>query len=195
MRKAASMFFVYCVCLSVVFITTTACQGAVTTFTFNENGNGSADGTQLTWGMGAPTVGPATLYYVLTGVSPFVGVGTVTGDVGIWEPGSTSELSDVLRFDNVGGQARVYVYSDMDELPYDLADVGIPSLWYMSGGANNDPVYVNEIGPEGNNYADYTPANQTSDPTVTYHFISDIPEPATLALLSLGGLALLRRKK
>jgi len=30
---------------------------------------------------------------------------------------------------------------------------------------------------------------------VTYNFTSDIPEPATIALLGLGALSLIRRKK
>jgi hypothetical protein len=181
MRRAALRFFVCCVCLSVVFITATACQAVV--ITLDEWGSGYADGTRLAYGLGTPSVGYwDTLYYVL----PLTSV--ITGDVGVYEVGTTNVVYDVLRFDNVANQARVYVYSDGGDAA--LADTGIPSLW--TSGADRDPVFVNEIGTETSNYADYTPAGQTY---ITYHLISDIPEPATLALLSLGGLALLKRKR
>jgi hypothetical protein len=153
------------------------------TITLDEWGNGYAGGSPLAWGIGTPSVGYwNTLYYVL----PFSSV--ITGDVGAYEVGTTDVIYDVLRFDNVNGQARVYIYSDGgDPAP---ADTGIPALWIS--GADRDPVYVNEIGTEIDNFFDYTPANQID---VTYHVISDVPEPATLALLSLGGLALLKRKR
>lgn len=178
MRKLilASLF------VSVVFITAAACQGMV--ITLDENGHGYADGTRLDYGVDTPPVGNwATLYYVL----PFTRV--VEGDVGVLEPPYyyETDLSDVLRFINVNYQPRVYVYSDVGDM--DLADTGIPALWTSP---ENAPVYVNEVGYEGYNYANYTPAGQTD---VTYHFISDVPEPATLMLLGLGGLAFRKHQR
>jgi hypothetical protein len=180
------------ICL-VCVLTAAASQGMV--ITLDENGHGNVDGTPLVYGVDNPPVGNwATLYYVL----PFT-TGVVTGDVAALEPQITSQISDVLRFINVqqeaggGIEARVYVYSEMetrDIPPYDLADTGIPSLW--TSGADHDPVYVNEVGPEGFNYVDYTPLGQTE---ITYHFISDIPEPATICMLGLGALSLIRRKR
>jgi hypothetical protein len=176
------------ICL-VCVLTTAATQGMV--ITLDENGNGNVDGTPLLYGVDTPPVGNwATLYYVL----PFNPV--IEGDVAVLEPLVTSqEISDVLRFINVqqvaggGTEARVYVYSDMetrDIPPNDLADTGIPVLWDNPA---NPPSFVNEVGLEGNNSVDYTVGN------ITYHFISDVPEPATICLLGLGALSLVRRKK
>jgi len=177
------------ICLVCVLLTAAASQGAVSqgmVISFDENGNGDVNDngeiTPLEFGTAAPPIGHATLYYVL----PLIAVND--GDVAVLETGSTSDISDVLRFINVFAleQVRVYVYSDLPEVgelpPYDLADTGIPSDLLM-------PVYVNEVGGEGYNYADYTAYS------TTYHFISDVPEPATLVLLGTAGIWSFTRKK
>ncbi len=177
--------------------------------TFDENGNGYTDypsvGTHLTSGFDSPEdneydgpiPAPATLYYVLPGQGETGWGGVMEGDVVVTEPDGT--ISDVLRF--VSSTNRVYVYSDLGSDP---ADVGIPSvLWTDSS------VFVPEEGTElGWNGIHYTPiANGeaqpgflsttipwTEAPWFSYVFTSDVPEPATMSLLALGGLVSLRRR-
>jgi hypothetical protein len=158
--------------------------------TFDENGHGTYDydggvNYSLSWGIDTPPIGHTTLYYVL----PFYPVNA--GDLAVLEPvGTNEEISDLVRFVNVGegeqAQARIYVYSDLPEYgelpPYDLADTGIPQT--------NPSAYVNEVGGEGYNYAVYEVPG-----FATYKLISDVPEPATLCLLGLGALSLIRRKR
>ena len=182
-----------------MLLTTAVSQGTI--IIFDENGHGTVDETPLAWGVDTPPVGTTpTLYYVLP-LNLFGPNGMGTGDIGVEET-SINDLSDVLRFiyaKPTGGEItepRVYVYSEIDGVsPYDKADVGIPSLWYKSGtpAPDNDPGYRNEMGYEGNNYAEYTAPGAAGD--ITYHFISDVPEPATICLLGLGSLSLLRRKR
>ena len=60
-----------------------------------------------------------------------------------------------------------------------------------------NPVFIPELGPEGNNGAVYTPApgapGSIAGAVVTYNIISDspIPEPGALALTILGAGTLL----
>ena len=185
------------ICLVCVLLTAAASQGTTTpqvmTISFDENGNGNVNGTPLLWGVDTPPVGHETLYYVL----PFAPV--VEGEIRVMEPLATSPvISDVLRFVNVGEAApigRVYVYSDLPEAGEtpELADTGIPSLW----SPYNE---VTEVGPEGSNGATWTPL-YTGQPgysgtySVSYNFTSDVPEPATICLLGLGGLLLGRNRK
>jgi hypothetical protein len=74
-----------------------------------------------------------------------------------------------------------------------LADIGLPPF----GAA----LVIPEIGPEDANGADYTPG--PTDPGfspagVTYHIISDTPEPGSIALMSVvvlaSGCRVLRRR-
>src|SRR5438105_9105908 len=77
--------------------------------TFDENGNGNADGTPLPFGVGVePMSGLATLYYLL----PF---NVAPGDIGVIETSpNNSDISDLMRFqsDNAGRNGRVWVFSD-----------------------------------------------------------------------------------
>jgi hypothetical protein len=159
----------------------------------DENGNGVWDGHQLDYGIGDAGVDPVsmpTLFYYL----PFP---VVQGDLQVTEPDGT--LSDVLRFisDATINASRVYVYSDMEttDIAKDLADVGLPQPWQnvfvteergLEGGLNG-VTYL----PTPNQPGYFTAAGAAP---ITYEFISDVPEPATICLLGLGCL-LLRRKK
>jgi hypothetical protein len=202
MKKLITIFLV-CAC---VLLTTTAARGGLV-FSFDENGHGNINNngviTPLTFDVGIPPKPPvaiATLYYVLP-------ITVTEGDVWVIEF-STSNLSDVLRFVNSAtGGSRVYVYSNLPEAgelpPYDLADVGNPNI--------NDPdqVLPNHIGrqEEGSEYGwsglrNYEPTSTLpgGNPNPggalrTYNFTSDVPEPTTIALLGLGALSLLRRKR
>jgi hypothetical protein len=204
MRKLI-MIFLVCAC---VLLTTTAAWGTIAPVSanmivsFDENGHGDVDGTPLQFGKDIPPIGHETLYYILP---MFLSGEMGQGDVVVLEPQvvveSASGISDILRFVNVnlpgqGVQARVYVYSDLPEMgelpPYDLADTGIPAVWEPVGGQYPPlpPVYMNEVGLEGGiNGVVY----QVGD--ITYKFISDVPEPATICLLGFGALSLLRRKR
>jgi len=185
------------ICLVCVLLTAAASQGAVSqgmVISFDENGNGDVDGTPLVSGIDTPPIGHETLYYVLS--ATFVS----TGDVKIMEPGTTDEISDVLRFVNLvtAQQARVYVYSEReagDPLPYDLADTGLPTEFQSIVRS------LTEEGTEGSwNGLHYT-ASGSTDPgnlmggPVNYVFTSDVPEPATLVLLGTAGIWIFTRKK
>jgi hypothetical protein len=81
-------------------------------------------------------------------------------------------------------------YSDVGEP--EPADTGLPTQVYTNA------VSINEVGPEGANYAYYTPNEgqpgyDASGPT--YLFISDIPEPSTVMLVGLGLAGLLAFKR
>jgi hypothetical protein len=159
---------------------------------FNENGNGqySSDGgliwQSLTYGFNSD----GQFYYEL----PFTL--EVEGILAIMEPGGTSEPSDVLGFANENS-SRLYVFSEAETDPWgqDLADKGLPSdyppEWTI--------IQTVEVGLEnGGNGVTYIPGmNEPGfiEGGVTYNFISDIPEPATICMLGLGALSLIRRKK
>src|SRR5262249_9411652 len=147
----------------------------------DESGNGfwiSAAGgfTGLPFAL-APDPGPGGLPSTLTYQLP-PGVAGVPGDVFLQDAGVTL---DVIRFN---GNGTLIFYSDNVDGFEAIGDTpSPPSSFYPN------PVVGNEFGPEGGvEGADYTPLpNQPGfDPTgqvVTYHLISDVPEPASLALL------------
>jgi len=187
------------ICL-VCMLTATICHGWVVTF--GENGEGDVDGTPLLAYMGICPAGPewdATLYYILP---MFTSGEMLQGDVVITEPTETIEVaaaqvpSDLLRFINVtlteqgNIQARVYVYSDLPEEgelpPYDMADTGIPPVWVPVEDQYppNQPIYMEEVGLEGGQNGVIYGIIGSQE----YRFISDVPEPATICLLGLGGL-------
>ncbi len=165
--------------------------GTGSVVTVDENGNGSiSDGVNsqvLPFSL-QPDPGPGGQPAVLTYHLPFRGT---AGDVLLFEPsssgGSTSNLSDLIRFD---GASNLVFYSDIetnDLSPLDLADVGFPSA------LRSNRVAILEIGSEGNNGAFYAPG--LGQPgfvagLVSYNIISDVPEPSALALAGLGLLGL-----
>jgi len=179
------------------------------TITDDENGNGNLSNTNgvfvpLPSGL-APDPGPGGLASALTYdlLSP---PGLVAGDLLLLEPGQNGVVSDIIRFNTSspfsGGGSLVF-YSDTDDVPLSLADVGFPNALYTN------VFVIPEVGPEGNNGAVYTPtAGQPgfvagAAGAVTYVITSDaaaVPEPTSLVLLGsavLIGLAtkLVRRKQ
>ena len=125
-----------------------------------------------------PFSGIATLSYQL----PFPGY---RGDVVMYEPGiQPAPITDVLRFD---GNFFVYFFSERetsDTPPFDPADVG-----QFPGPFPGPSFNLLEAGVEGADGAFYTPGNNpggdASNPS--YRIISDVPEPGSGLLLSLGG--------
>jgi hypothetical protein len=168
---------------------------AVPIITIDEWGHGDINGTPLTFvpSMVEPFSGIATLAYNLP-----AGYNGAAGDVQLFEPATTAQLlSDVIRFD---GQGHMFFFSDRtagETEPPSLADVGFPPV------PLTPIVTFMEVGPESgpNGYWGFIPvAGQpgfnSSLPGTTYNFISDVPEPGSMALFGLaGGLLVLRRMR
>ena len=144
----------------------------------DEFGNGTFNGTPMP---GAPFLdafsGMTTMSYVL----PFA---AVPGDVILKEPGGAP--ADLLRFD---GNFRLFFFSDVSLAdPSDSpADVGLPAAI-----AALPQITFFETGPEAGpnglfGYAPgfFNPGGNTTG-TVTYDFVSDVPEPGSMALLVYG---------
>jgi hypothetical protein len=199
MRTVQKLFgVIVLICLVSVFVGDAAANEVELLITFDENGNGTFLGEKLDWAI-VTDPGPGGLPNALAYLPPF-GPETA-GDLLIEEP--TGGFSDVVRF-NVGATSpygTIVFYSevpeDAAEMP-DLADIGLPEAFYPN------PIVLVEKGSEGNNWVDYTPVRGQPGyldnyPGATYHIISDIPEPSTLALLSISALGILtytwRRRK
>ncbi|MGD0596485.1 MAG: PEP-CTERM sorting domain-containing protein [Sedimentisphaerales bacterium] len=180
MRKLIAICAV-CVC---VLLTTAAWGNIIVSFDENGSGNVNNNGVITPLAYKILNSPPSLTYQPPLHVYPFV-----SGDLVVMEPGTTT-ISDVVRF--VGAQFAVY--SDNSDGADSPADIGIPELL-------SNVVYVDEVGLEnGMNGVVYTPVSgQPGWPTlsgndaVTYKFISDIPEPATICLLGLGALVLRRK--
>ena len=173
-------------------ITATAAFAQI--YTFDEYGNSTGPGISPGVMQPDPSGGLPGLVLVYNLAFP-----VVTGDVVLMEPGNPStggQNSDVIRFwDPTGGpQSQIIFYSDFSATdPADApADTGLPAQLII---APTNPVYINEVGPEGNNGAIYTPGGlQGTIPGMAglqYNIISDVPEPSTLALAVIGGGVLL----
>jgi len=165
--------------------------------TLDENCNSSVNGTpgadpcSLTTDPGPGGLSNVVTYNFGTPPSTFV-----TGDVVLNE--ATGGSSDLLRFwaSATSGNVGVYFYSDTDGGVDALADIGLPTL------ENTNVVTLNEVSlPLGGFGAVYKP--HSSQPgfaagfDITYTFISDAPEPGSLALVGAGAAALLllRRRR
>jgi hypothetical protein len=177
------------VSLAVCFLSLAAATAALgqNQVTVDEFGIGTINGAPLA------VTGVHPLVYVM----PFPGV---AGDVVMTEPGGGT--SDVIDFD---GQGNLWFYSDLDG-PDSLADTLLAPI------LNNlraNTVYIEETGLWGLPYDEELNAGAYWTPLAgqpgydaalqpQYIFISEIPEPGSLALLlgSLGAVALgqLRRK-
>jgi len=187
MRKSTKILFAFGVA-SALCATTTFGQ---LVFSFDENGNGTG-----------PTSGPLPF---AKAIDPVSGITTLSytlpfpvapGDVLLFEGTNSTVFSDIVRFGGVNHN-QVFFFSETEAgEPPDLADV--PTLPQPQAGA----VSLTEVGPEGNNGATWGPplgSGAPGDPgpsvgPAVYQIVSDIPEPAGLALAALaGGLLLARR--
>jgi hypothetical protein len=154
------------------------------TFTFDENGNSFfGNGQPVQWGVD----GAGGIDFVLpVPVVPGSVIIHGNSDFGVDNPFA---FSDLLTFSNIPldtGFTGLLVYSSLadDGSPPDLADV--PNL--VAPATNFS---TTEIGPEGAN--GFTWADPFAISATTYNGVSDgkVPEPSTIVLAALGGLALL----
>lgn len=182
---------------SCAYAITTASSFAQLIYTFDEFGNSSGPSSTPPISAGVlqpdPSGGLTVPVLVYTVPLPLL-----TGDVVLTEPGQPAggPFSDVVRFWNPTGVnlTQIIFYSDSSATdPADApADTGLPAQLIS-------PVFVNEVGPEGNNGALYTPPaggpGSLPGALVQYNIISDVPEPNGLALASVGAALLLSALK
>ena len=168
---------------------TSATSALAQSISVDEFGNGlfSASGPLPASIAVDPVSGTATLAYVL----PFP---VNPGDVVLTEPPQTTQFSDLLRFGGPNNNI-LYFFSDVSTAdPADSpADVGIPQ-------PQTTAIVIPEVGAEGSNGATWVPGpagigGNASLPTLTYDFISEVPEPSSLLLAGLGGALLLALKR
>jgi hypothetical protein len=164
------------------------------TITLDENGHGSANGASLAYSI-AMDLGPGglpnALTYLLDMANPNYPLSITTGDVLLSENGNPDDIEDAVRFNPCTPPCTptAVFYSDMLDGADALADIGLPLVYYANSWV------IPEIGAEGFNGATYVPGigqpGYGAYPySLTYVFISDVPEPGTLCLLG-GGLVLI----
>jgi len=121
------------------------------------------------------------------------------GDVIMLEPGSTSVISDLVRFfpnlqdfgNGTGIGNEIFMFSEIEANDPDPRDLGIPTDRSLN------LVTLTESGPENTLQAVPYSASLADGSRINYVFISDIPEPSSLFLFGSGALFLggaLRRK-
>jgi hypothetical protein len=168
-----------------------AAQGFSVSITADENGNGTFTNTSAFFAnlpfSQITDPGPGGL----TGVANYGMLnppGLTTGDLLLTDGLLTSDL---IRFDPVTNSGSFFFYSDQDGGSDALADIGGPT------GLNTNQLTLPEAALGGGMFGIvYTPiAGQPgfvagAAGPVTYTFISDAPEPATILLMA-SGLALL----
>jgi hypothetical protein len=179
------------VMVAVLALVASGIQAQTRSVIFNEDGIGTLDGQPIPFTIGQD-VGPGGLPNALLYQLPALANWTV-GDLELQEPSGSGGGSDLIRF-NPNGVLVFYSDTEAGEPPDSLADIGLPTQRYT----NN--LTRTELGDEGANGILYVPT-EGSNPgfigglQVEYNITSDVPEPATLSLLALGGLAMLRGRK
>lgn len=176
----------------------TALSSFAQVLSFDENGHGNFNGANLPVSVGPDPSGGLPVN-VLIYTLPFM---VTSGDVGLLEnpvgSGTNLVLSDIVRFytPTTGNTSEIIFYSDFEigAPDGDIADTGLPR--------SPNAILIQEIGPEGNNGAIWNPTpgqpgSVSTGVTISYNIISDVPEPGTLTLATLGGgllLAVLKRR-
>ena len=147
--------------------------------------------------MVAGTAMAAPVVYNLTATSPSDFGGTITIDVG--NPASSSGGEDLYQYGN--GVTDFSIYQSNGGVTFTPAD----DIWdfdVLLATADNSSIefFCDVDGAvTGSLYGglDFSVASQTFDTqgTVEGAALTPVPEPATMSLLAIGGIALIRRRK